>query len=132
MVFTNYVYFIGYQESERNQTTIHSIFTPMPPQPKSQPTAHPQADQPHSIILRSNRQRERENGKQRGKHGRDAWPGEPSAMMQGGIPDSRVVGETEGDSVTKGEDVVPVSMMGSNSSQRVLGYIDVDDRTDRG
>ena len=63
--FTNYVHFIGYQESEKEQTTIPSFFTPIPSQPKSRLTVYPQADQPSSIIIRGNPQREREEGKQR-------------------------------------------------------------------
>ena len=87
---TNYAYFISNQESEKRQVAIHSFFTRSSAEVSAYSTAHPQADQQCSIILRSSRQREREKGKQREGHGRDAWSGQPSAIVQGGIPRLKV------------------------------------------
>jgi len=98
---------LAIKNQKKKTTTIDSFFTRISSPPKSQHTAHPQADQPCFMSLRSNWQREIEKGKDREFHGFDGsgGPEEQSTMVQGGIPGLRV-GETglEHNSITEDEE----------------------------
>ena len=95
IVFTNYAYFIFYQESEKKQTIIHSFFPRSSAEVSADSTAPTMFHNPQKQPAKG----KREKGKQREGHCRNVLPGQPSTIVQGGIPRLKVVEETEGDSV---------------------------------